>query len=991
MSIHRGAVAFAPGARVVVRDAEWVVRRVDVSFDGGQQLTCDGISELVRGQEGIFLTSLDKDIKVLDPKKTKLVHDESPGFAASRLFIESQLRQAQPSDDKLRVGHLAAMDSVPYQLEPAAQALRQPRQRILIADGVGIGKTLESAILVSELIARGRGRRILVLAIKSMLTQFQKEYWNRFTIPLTRLDSVGIRRVRQRIPTNHNPFYYYDKAIISIDTLKQDSEYRAYLEDAYWDVIVIDEAHNVADRGTSSMRSRLAKLLSKRSDTLIMLSATPHDGKARSFASLMNMLDPTAIADPSDYRKEDYSGKGLVVRRFKKDIQDQVREAFRDRVVRSVSVRSTDREEAAYEALVAVKVATARARSGKRDLFSVGLEKALFSSPAACIETVRQRIRRREREMEKDPGAARRNGVPAELESLHELEAVLKAIRKRDDSRYQALLCAVRDGRPFRWSGRKPDDRLVIFTERIPTMHWLAAQVKRDLRLKAGQVETLHGGMSDVDQQAVVERFGNRRAKTRLLVCSDVASEGINLHYRCHRLIHYDMPWSLMVFQQRNGRIDRYGQKSKPEIVYLVSESRNKTIRGDQRILEILQEKDEQAYRNIGDPSVFMNVHSIEAEEEVTRRAIAEGADADEFSERLTPATNPGDELLKMFLGGGDSAGPETALSLSIGQTEAHQTPQVASGSTGNGALPAEPETVLSVFPDDISYCEEALHHMRRDHPDLDFSVEPGTGALQLDAPADLKQRFDYFPKEIWPVNGRFELTSDKQEMSRAIEESRRDERAWPQRHYLWRHNPVVEWINDRMLAAFGRHDAPVLAGVPGLPTGTVAFAFSGMVPNNKSHPLVSAWCATVFLEGQFQECITLEELVRRTGLAGGQVPNRGLRPDRRVLRKHLPEAVDRAAQWVRERADELDAICNRRLERTLKDLETLKRRQLAHVQQRMLQSAAAEALKRGQAKKKEEQIESIFGEFLDWVQDTMTLESGHPWIKLLSVMTGGR
>ena len=160
-----------------------------------------------------------------------------------------------------------------------------------------------------------------MLAVKSMLTQFQKEFWNRFTIPLTRLDSIGIQRVRSRIPTSHNPFHYYDKAIISIDTLKQDAEYRTYLEQAYWDIIVIDEAHNVADRGAggakggtahgrTSLRSRLARLLARRSDTLIMLSATPHDGRARSFASLMNMLDATAIADPDNYSRDDFRGKG---------------------------------------------------------------------------------------------------------------------------------------------------------------------------------------------------------------------------------------------------------------------------------------------------------------------------------------------------------------------------------------------------------------------------------------------------------------------------------------------------------------------------------------------------------------------------------------------------------------------------------------------------------------------------------------------------------
>ena len=136
---------------------------------------------------------------------------------------------------------------------------------MLIADSVGLGKTLEAGILMSELIRRGKGKRILVLAVKSMLTQFQKEMWSRFTIPLTRLDSAGLQRVRNRIPTNHNPFHFYDKAIISIDTLKQDVEYRHYIEQAYWDIIVIDEAHNVARRGSNSQCSRIAQLLSERS------------------------------------------------------------------------------------------------------------------------------------------------------------------------------------------------------------------------------------------------------------------------------------------------------------------------------------------------------------------------------------------------------------------------------------------------------------------------------------------------------------------------------------------------------------------------------------------------------------------------------------------------------------------------------------------------------------------------------------------------------
>ena len=247
---------------------------------------------------------------------------------------------------------------------------------------------------MAELIKRGRGKRILVVALKTMLTQFQKEMWSRFTIPLVRLDSAGIQRIRRDLPTNHNPFYRYDRTIISIDTLKQDAEYRTYIENAYWDIIVIDEAQNVAARGTRSLRNRLAGLLARRSDTLIMLSATPHDGKPRSFASLMNMLDPTAIAHEEDYGPEDI--QGLFIRRFKKDIQDQVESAFRKREIAKARAAASPAEERVYDALHDLQFTRLDQNRGGAQLFRTTPTKALFSSPAACIETVENRIKRLE-------------------------------------------------------------------------------------------------------------------------------------------------------------------------------------------------------------------------------------------------------------------------------------------------------------------------------------------------------------------------------------------------------------------------------------------------------------------------------------------------------------------------------------------------------------------------------------------------------------------
>ena len=857
------------------------------------------------------------------------------------------------------MGYGAAMDMVPYQLDPARQALRQPRQRILIADAVGLGKTLEAGILVSELIARGRARRILVLAVKSMLTQFQKEFWNRFTIPLVRLDSIGIQRVRSRIPTNHNPFHYYDKAIISIDTLKQDAEYRTYLEQAYWDVIIIDEAHNVADRGSGSLRSRLARLLARRSDSLIMLSATPHDGKARSFASLMNMLDATAIADPDDYTAEDFRDKGLVIRRFKKDVQHQVRDVFRDRQIHRCRFAASAQEKASFAALLAVTVDGRR--TGRRDLFVVTLEKALFSSPAACIATAEQRIRRRERELVQEPVAA----VATEVQSLRALLRALSSITPHDYAKYQALLRAIRGGEPFTWAPTDPRDRLVVFTERLETLHWLAQRRPEDLKLRAGQLGIMHGGMSDIDAQRMVEDFGNAERPVRLLLCSDVASEGINLHYHCHRLIHFDLPWSLMVFQQRNGRVDRYGQDRTPEIVYLVTESANETIRGDMRILEVLEAKDDQAYRNIGDPSAFMNVHDIRAEEEITHRAIADGEPAAQFDVRLQPAAVEGDDLLALFLGTGGA---------------------LVEPAAGNQDLPPP---ARSLFASELPYCAAALHRLREKDRDLRFEVDADSSTLTLDIPEDLRQRFASYPREVIPSDGRVVLTEDLRRMQEAIEDSRRDEAAWPRIQYLWRLSPVVGWLNDRMLAAFGRHEAPVLAGVSGLASEETVYVLSGLVPNRKSHPLIYEWVGVGFRGDRCPELIPFEDLLERTSLASAHVANRLRAVDVPALEALLPAAVEHARRWVVERRNAFEEAIDVKLEATLAELERLKDRQLRQVEIRREQSQQAETLKLRRAEQQRRAIELVFDEYLEWVQDTMTTER-QPWIKVVCVLAGG-
>jgi len=186
---------YIPGMRVEIRDSEWRIQRVDRSSNGGYLLACNCLSELVRAKSAKFLTKLEQNIRILDPAKTELVDDLSDRHMASQLYIDTALRQTPPVDNQIHIGHKAAMNTLPFQLDPAIQALNQPRQRIQISDAVGLGKTFEAGILVSELTHRGRGKRILMLAVKSMLGQFQQELWQRLTIPLVRLDSIGLQRV----------------------------------------------------------------------------------------------------------------------------------------------------------------------------------------------------------------------------------------------------------------------------------------------------------------------------------------------------------------------------------------------------------------------------------------------------------------------------------------------------------------------------------------------------------------------------------------------------------------------------------------------------------------------------------------------------------------------------------------------------------------------------------------------------------------------------
>lgn len=941
---------YAPGMRAVIRDEEWLIKKIETNSLGHQVLQCVGITPLVRNRDTIFLTDLEQ-IQIVDPASIQLIADSSPFFKRSLLYLESQWRQQLPTDRNLHIGHKAAMDPMPYQLDPTKLSLQRPRQRILIADTVGLGKTLEAGILMSELIARGKGKRILVVTVKSMMTQFQKEMWNRFTIPLVRLDSNRIQKIRASLPSNYNPFFYYDKTIVSIDTLKRDVEYRTHLEKAYWDIIVIDEAQNVAERGDhQAQRSRLAKLLANRSDTMIMLSATPHDGRAKSFASLMNMLDPTAIADPENYTPEDI--KGLCIRRFKNDVKDQVNGSFLERQVTLEHCHASAQEEHAFDLLAEMQLEMDAGKANNTGrLFKTNLEKSLFSSPAACCKSIEARLKKLYKKYTVDD--------ISDIRLLEELHTALGQVTPENFTRYQKLLELLRSD-SYGWNPKDPGDRVVIFTERIETMNYLAEHLRTDLGLKSSAIQEISGGMSDAEQQRIVEDFGRTESPIRILVASDVASEGLNLHYLSHRLIHFDIPWSLMVFQQRNGRIDRYGQQKRPDIRYLLIESNNKQIKGDMRIIEILIQKEEQALKNIGDPALLLGKFNVEEEETVIAEAIESGSDADTFAQSL-------DADAQEF-------NPFEALMAAASETEETAIEQLSET--------VSDETLFT----DKEYLEQAVQYLNQTDSNPVQELQTVSG-LDIRLTPEMERRLRaLIPEEAMPQGETLRLSDDKafcMEQMRTSMQKNMDEAAWPSSQYLWKLHPIFSWVNDKAGLLFKRAEAPVL-GLPGvLYPGEALYIVSGSVPNLKSTPLIDEWFGLLYRDGQFIQRLSMEEVVQKAGLRSARIPNTNCITNQSIVAASslLHDVVTQAKTYLTERYQQYQAEMNPKLDAEVDKLIELQEKHKEYYQTTLFEHER-------QLQEQERRVDKLFDDFTNWVKETLTIQN-NPYIRIVSVLMG--
>lgn len=657
--------------------------------------------------------------------------------------------------------------------------------------------------------------------------------------------------------------------------------------------------------------------------------------------------NPTAIANPEEYTKDEI--KGLCIRRFKKDVKDQMGGKYLERTVNLVSCEASPKEEAVFDIFAEMQLDMDSSKpKGTGQLFKTSLEKSLFSSPKACLKSVEERLRKLRH---KYP-----DGDIKDIALLEELRDALALVEPHDFSRYTKLLELLRSSE-YNWNPKTVDDRIVIFTERIETMKFLAKQLREDLHMSDKQVVEISGGMTDMEQQRVVEEFGRTEAPVRILVASDVASEGLNLHYLSHRLIHFDIPWSLMVFQQRNGRIDRYGQEKRPDIRYMLISSKNERIKGDMRIIRILVEKEEQAFKNIGDPTLLLGKFNIEDEELVISETIENGSDATAFEDSLHDEESEFDPL-DFLLNEASMEETTTAVNDTV-----------------------EDETLFT----DKQYLIRALSYINKDeqHPLRQLSEISGVDVMLTD---DMRRRLSaVIPEEAMPSGEILRLSDDKayimQEMRKSMQNSI-DNAAWPDAQYLWAIHPVIGWLNDKTGLLIGRGEAPVIGVKNFMQSNESIFIVEGSMPNERSAALVDDLFGIRYVDGIFVEFLDINTVVNRTKINSELLANELNVTDEMIaalsgqLEDVVAKAKEKLADSYRKYKEATDPLIDAEVDKLAELEERHKDYQLSLFTDERRKSEA------------ERRVDELFNSFTKWVKETLDIRN-NPYIRIITVLTG--
>ena len=437
-----------------------------------------------------------------------------------------------------------------------------------------------------------------------------------------------------------------------------------------------------------------------------------------------------------------------------------------------------------------------------------------------------------------------------------------------------------------------------------------------------------------------------------------------------------------MVFQQRNGRVDRYGQTQQPRIVYLFTETGVERIKGDLRILEILQTKDEQANKNLGDPASFLHVFDPEKEAAKVADIMAEGTSPQQFEATIDAAQasteqpeagsdDDGDWLLKLFAqsAAGRRRGRTTQAQHSISFATAYP----CSALPNSAATTPSPKRPCSSFRNPTPIASFTPRRRQPDH----YAERPArlAGALARHlADGSPRRQPSLCPVRSQGPHGPSHRASPPGQG--------RAKKAGRTLHYLWPQHPIMEWLSDRVLTAFGRHRAPVIQ-CPQLIDGEQAFMLMGLIPNRKGQPLLIEWQVAVFNAGAWS-LQAFPDFVARTKLKAGSLANRNQGIDTAALQANLPGAVAAMRQHMVSLQGSFAADMTARLAGTLADLERLQGKQFAQLELRLAANQQAEQFKKTKREQRTQHIRKVFDEYRQWVQDTMTTEP-QPFIQVLA------
>jgi len=564
------------------------------------------------------------------------------------------------------------IDIAPHQVKAAYDILTSYDHRYLIGDEVGLGKTIEAAIVIEELAARGQADRVLIVAPAPLTTQWQEELREKFDSNYVIYDRDYVDSKKSAHPTE-NVWSHDDRIITSIDFAKQDDMRAALgnLEDE-WDIAVFDESHHLTARREGKRgidrtdRYRVGEAVSQTSDGLLFLTGTPHKGKRDQFYFMISLLDQYRFRDEHDVSKEGL--QDLMIRRLKNEMYEpDGSKMFPDKDIETLPVNFTPEERELYENIteyITEHYNLAHREDNTNGGFAMVLyQKRLVSSIHAIRESLKNRMKsiqeggadpsdlseltrsllsqyREDPEMLTD---AQREKVEDELGGVaassdpKKIEKELSIVRDLyDQAKAIDVDSKAEELRDFVEGilDEEPDEKILVFTEYTDTLEYL-----RDRVFSNHDVAQVYGDLSQSERQHQLKKFEH---EANIMLATDAAREGLNLQF-AHIMANYDLPWNPTRIDQRIGRLHRYGQDQTVKIRNLFIED---TRESD--ILKLLMEKIEEIEETLGVSSDVLGLvlENVNVEQQIMA-AVSQEDSIDSISKDIDDIVDEQEEAVK--------------------------------------------------------------------------------------------------------------------------------------------------------------------------------------------------------------------------------------------------------------------------------------------------------------------------------------------------------